>query len=53
MALDPTTGKTLWHVYLGGRMESDPETFELDGRQYLVVSAQNLLFAFALPKSSG
>ncbi|HTV54789.1 MAG TPA: acido-empty-quinoprotein group A [Terriglobia bacterium] len=53
MALDPATGKTLWHVYLGGRMESDPETFELDGRQYLVVSAQNLLFAFALPKSSG
>jgi acido-empty-quinoprotein group A len=52
LALDPATGKTLWHVYLGGRMESCPETFELDGRQYLVVSAQNLLFAFALPKSS-
>ncbi|MGH9448393.1 MAG: PQQ-binding-like beta-propeller repeat protein, partial [Terriglobia bacterium] len=49
LALDPANGKTLWHVNLGGGMASGPETFELDGRQYLVVSARNLLFAFALP----
>jgi acido-empty-quinoprotein group A len=52
LALDPATGKALWHAYLGGRIESCPETFELDGRQYLVVSAQNLLFAFTLPQNS-
>lgn len=50
LALDPSTGKTLWHVYLGGRMSSSPETFEIDGRQYLLVSARNLLFAFSLPE---
>lgn len=50
LALDPATGRTLWHVNLGGRMESGPETFELDGRQYVVVSAQDLLFAFTLPR---
>jgi acido-empty-quinoprotein group A len=49
LALDPANGETLWHVYLGGRMGSSPETFELDGRQYVVVSARNLLFAFTLP----
>lgn len=49
LALDPATGKTLWHVYLGGGMGSSPETFELDGRQVLLVSARNLVFAFSLP----
>src|SRR5579884_276295 len=49
LALDPATGQTLWHVNLGGRMESCPMTFELDGRQYLIVSAQDLLYAFTLP----
>ncbi|MGH9449120.1 MAG: PQQ-binding-like beta-propeller repeat protein, partial [Terriglobia bacterium] len=49
MALDPATGKTLWHVRLGHGVSSSPMTFELDGRQYLVVSAGDLLFAFTLP----
>jgi acido-empty-quinoprotein group A len=51
LALDPATGQTLWHVNLGGRMESCPMTVELDGRQYLIVSAQDLLFAFTLPEN--
>ncbi|MGH9350683.1 MAG: PQQ-binding-like beta-propeller repeat protein, partial [Terriglobia bacterium] len=50
LALDPATGKTLWHAGLGGAIESSPETFELDGRQYIVISAQDLLFAFTLPQ---
>ncbi|MGH9404368.1 MAG: acido-empty-quinoprotein group A [Terriglobia bacterium] len=49
LALDPSTGKTLWHVNLGGRVGSSPETYELDGRQYLVVAAKDLLFAFRAP----
>jgi len=50
LALDPETGKTLWHVNLGARMESAPMTYELDGRQYLLTPAGNVIFAWALPK---
>ncbi|MDE3180058.1 MAG: acido-empty-quinoprotein group A [Acidobacteriota bacterium] len=49
MALNPASGKTLWHVRLGHGISSSPETFELDGKQYLVISAGDLLFAFTLP----
>lgn len=49
MALAPATGKTLWHVALGQGIESSPMTFELDGKQMLIVSAGDLLFAFTLP----
>jgi acido-empty-quinoprotein group A len=51
LALDPTTGKTLWHVNAGGRMQASPMTYELDGRQYLIIAVQNILYAFALPAS--
>ena len=49
-ALDPATGKTLWHLNAGGRMESSPMTYLLDGRQYVVVAAADRLMAFALPE---
>ncbi len=49
MALDPGTGKTLWHVNLGAGMTSAPMTYELDGMQYLLTSAGNVLFAWKLP----
>ncbi len=49
LALDPETGKTLWHVPVGGRMQSSPMTYELNGRQYLLTPVQNLIFAWALP----
>lgn len=52
LALDPATGKTLWHVNAGGSMESSPMTFMLDGRQYVVVAAQDRLMAFALPEQA-
>ncbi len=50
LALDPATGRTIWHVNLGGRMVASPSTFELDGRQYLLTPVQNVIFAWALPK---
>ncbi|SPE38730.1 Pyrrolo-quinoline quinone [Candidatus Sulfopaludibacter sp. SbA3] len=50
MALDPATGKTLWHVAVGGRMAASPMTYELDGRQYLLTAIQNIIFAWALPE---
>jgi acido-empty-quinoprotein group A len=49
LALDPATGKTLWHLNAGGRMDASPMTYELDGRQYLIFAVQDILYAFALP----
>jgi acido-empty-quinoprotein group A len=49
VALDPATGKTLWHVPVGGAMAASPMTYELDGRQYLLTPIQNVIFAWALP----
>lgn len=48
LALDPETGKTLWHVNLGARMLTGPITFELDGRQYLLTPAGSTLYAWVL-----
>jgi acido-empty-quinoprotein group A len=49
IAIDAATGKTVWHTYVGGSMTSAPETFELDGRQYLVFPVGGTIYAFALP----
>jgi alcohol dehydrogenase (cytochrome c) len=49
LALDPVTGRTLWHVNLGGVMNTAPITYQLDGRQYLLCAADDALFAFMLP----
>ncbi len=49
LALDPATGKTLWHLNVGGRMQASPMTYQVDGRQYLIVPVQGVLYAFALP----
>jgi acido-empty-quinoprotein group A len=52
LALDPATGKTLWHLYAGGNMDASPMTYQLDGRQYLIIAVQDVLFAFALPPAA-
>jgi acido-empty-quinoprotein group A len=49
LALDPATGKTLWHLNAGGKLDASPMTYELDGRQYLILAVQDVLYAFALP----
>lgn len=51
LALDPATGETLWHVPLGARMATAPSTYELDGRQYLLTPAGNVIFAWRLPQT--
>jgi alcohol dehydrogenase (cytochrome c) len=48
LTLDPTDGRTLWHVNVG-RMAASPMTYELDGRQYLLFAIQDILYAFTLP----
>ena len=49
LALDPATGKTLWHLNAGGALLASPMTYQLDGRQYLLMAVQDNLYAFALP----
>ena len=51
LGLDAKTGKTLWHAYGGGPVQSAPIAYELDGRQYLVIGAHNVLDAWALPET--
>ena len=50
MALDPKSGKALWHVNLGARMLTGPTTYELDGWQYLLTPAGSNIVAWTLPK---
>jgi acido-empty-quinoprotein group A len=48
VAYDAVTGKPLWHAGLGNNTSNGPETFLLDGKQYVVVGAGDQLFAFRL-----
>jgi alcohol dehydrogenase (cytochrome c) len=48
IAYEPSNGKQLWHFQMGQSLANGPMTYELDGRQYLVVGAGDTLFAFAL-----
>jgi alcohol dehydrogenase (cytochrome c) len=48
LALRTSDGATLWHAPIGG-VGNAPITYELDGRQYLVLAGGGVLFAFALP----
>ena len=49
LAMDCATGRTLWHAKVGSTVSNGPITFELDGQQYLVLAAKDLIFAFTLP----
>jgi alcohol dehydrogenase (cytochrome c) len=52
LALDSSTGKTLWHAGSGGSIGTSPISYELDGRQYLLNSSGGVLFAWALPPAA-
>jgi alcohol dehydrogenase (cytochrome c) len=49
LALDPATGKTLWHLNAGGHLDASPMTYQIDGRQYLIFAVQDVLYAFVIP----
>jgi alcohol dehydrogenase (cytochrome c) len=51
IALDAGTGKTLWHVPVGGQMVASPMTYQIDGRQYILTPVQNVILVWALPES--
>jgi alcohol dehydrogenase (cytochrome c) len=46
--LDARTGKLLWKAITGGQMASSPITYEVDGKQYVTMSAYHALFVFGL-----
>jgi alcohol dehydrogenase (cytochrome c) len=49
-ALDANSGAVLWKLDLGGDINNGPITYQIEGRQYIVVASGNSLFAFALRK---
>jgi acido-empty-quinoprotein group A len=51
IAFDPVSGKPLWHSGLTSTVSNGPMTYELDGRQYLVVGAGDTLYAFTPPST--
>lgn len=53
IALDPATGKSLWHVYAGGNLTGCPMSYELNGRQYVLTAVDSVLYAWALPRAGG
>jgi alcohol dehydrogenase (cytochrome c) len=48
IAFDPATGKILWHAGLASNVANGPETYMLDGQQYLIVGAGDSLYAFTI-----
>jgi alcohol dehydrogenase (cytochrome c) len=47
IAYDAATGKILWHSRVG-QVSNAPQTYMVDGKQYLLVAAGDQLFAFYL-----
>jgi alcohol dehydrogenase (cytochrome c) len=48
LAFDGATGAILWHAQLGSQITNAPQTYQLDGRQYVTVAAGDTLWAFYL-----
>jgi len=48
IALRTSDGATLWHENIG-RVQNAPVSYQLDGKQYLIVGGGTSLYAFALP----
>jgi alcohol dehydrogenase (cytochrome c) len=52
VALDAGTGKPLWHVNVGDAfqgMGSGPVSYSVNGKQYVVTTGADAMYAFALP----
>lgn len=51
IAYDAAAGKPLWHSRLTTAVSNGPMTYEMDGRQYVVVAAGDTLYGFAMMAS--
>jgi alcohol dehydrogenase (cytochrome c) len=49
LALETADGKTLWHSNTGASIATSPVSYELDGRQYVLIGSGGVMFAWALP----
>ena len=47
VAYDPANGTPLWHARLG-EVSNSPETYLLNGKQYVLIAAVDMLYAFTL-----
>ncbi len=47
VAYDPADGKILWHTRLGN-VSNAPQTYMLDGHQYILIAAGDSLYTFTL-----
>ena len=47
VAYDPANGKPLWHARIGATGNA-PETYMLDGKQYILATGGDQLYAFVL-----
>jgi alcohol dehydrogenase (cytochrome c) len=47
VAFDATNGKPLWHSRIGD-ISNAPETYMIDGKQYVLVAVSDTIFAFTL-----
>ncbi len=47
-ALDAATGKPLWDFQTGGAIAANPISFAVDGKQYIAVAADRVLYVFGL-----
>jgi alcohol dehydrogenase (cytochrome c) len=49
IALDASTGKSLWHFQTGGTISSSPISYAIEGKQFVAISAGDAIYSFALP----
>jgi alcohol dehydrogenase (cytochrome c) len=51
LALDSDTGRILWRIRLGARVNAPPVAYAVGRTQFIALMAGNSLFAFSLPPS--
>ena len=51
-ALDAVNGEELWHISAGGSVNAAPNSYAVDGRQYVMIQAGNVLLTFGLEDES-
>jgi alcohol dehydrogenase (cytochrome c) len=47
-ALDAANGKLLWHFATGGRINANPISYSVGGKQFVAIASGQAMFAFAL-----
>jgi len=49
-ALDARTGASLWRFQTGAAIDASPISYSVAGKQFVAVSAGNVVYSFALPE---